>query len=604
MSLLNDLNPDQRRAAQAGGGPVMIVAGPGTGKTKTLVARIGYLVTEEHVQPEQILALTFTNKAAQEVAERAASTLSMQARARITTFHGLCFKFLQTRRGEQLRIIDDAERFTIVSALRRQAALKSISTREIAARISLAKGSLNPQPDEAITGLAERYDAELQTQNLCDFDDLLRDVYNTIKNEADFRTGLQKRFSHILVDEFQDTSELQYELLRLLNRTDNLFIIGDPLQAIYGFRGAGADMFARFADDFPAYERIELRTNYRSRPEIVALFNAIFPHATQLLPYHTESGQARTVEVLHEYGEAAFIINEIEQTMGGTDFLRSHQANRDTVTPLARFRDFAVLYRTHAVAKVLKLKFGECGIPFQIAGDGSPYESPLAQAIISIMHLLTDTNQVNMQCTLRASLLKSVSDTQLQTLLKKLDKRQKPSELAVTIAETFGLIDDTEANRHSLQQLTSSFVRFDDLGLAACVARLDELAAQNFYDERADAVALLTIHASKGLEFERVFLLAAEDGILPRLPKKPRPAVSPAYLDEERRLFYVAVTRAKSQLDVLHARKRGGRPCKISPFLASLPDTTLPRTTDPALAAQARAARKRYYKRAQSSLFD
>ncbi len=541
------LNPEQLRAVKAGEGPVLIVAGPGTGKTKTLTARIAYLLANG-AKPGEIIALTFTNKAAREMRERLAGVLGGGAKLpKICTFHALGADLLR-RDGTHRALAKDTEQQEIIRSLERPTTFKGVSVRELTLLISRAKTSLSPL-DANTKRLLETHEAVLAAQGLHDYDDLLCKSYDLLKNDSTKRPG----HTYILVDEFQDTSELQYELLKLLCTGENIFAIGDPNQSIYGWRGAGAEMFARFRTDFPSVKEIALTENYRSRPEIVRLANAIFPDSPQLLAQTEEPGTVQAVQTLNEYSEAAYVLGEIEKGIGGSTFLSatSEDGGREP-------RDYAVLYRTHQAGKAIQKAFAESGIPYQIAGDGSPYEQPDVQEVITGLRAIENTEN------------RLIGDIVAQ------------------------LAAEHDMALENLSQLLSTFVQFGS-DLPAALAHLDDIAEQEFYDPSVNAVTLMTIHASKGLEFAHVFLVAAEEGILPKRKHDT--------IDEERRLFYVAATRAKHQLDVLYARTRAGEPATLSRFVTELSETVVPRTTDPAMASLEKRLQKKAQKRAQTKLF-
>lgn len=534
-------NPQQLQAVQAGDGPVVIVAGPGTGKTKTLAARIGYLVNSG-VAPGDILALTFTKKSAEELSERLATMLQNNA-PKAKTFHALCYELL----GQQLHFASEPQRHQIIKGLKKPANLKGLSARDIGLQISLAKNSASPSA--AIDKLAKAYDKALRALGLSDYDDLLVRTKELLKQDSAKYQAIKARYKHILVDEFQDTNGLQYELLQLLRGTDNLFVIGDPNQSIYGFRGASGNIFEQFNTDFPHSTHITLTINYRSAPQVVALSNALFNGNLQA--NGRGPGTVQTVQVLNEYSEANYVINTIQQAIGGSD-LHKAVSNADA---WAGLRDFAVLYRSRTAATVLQKLIEASGLPYQVVGEGSPYEQPDVQAIIA--------------------------------QLRQVDNNTPPFERAEHIIASSGITPTPQ-----LQQFVASLVRFKTTKQA--LDYFDQLAEQNFYDPRAEAITLLTIHAAKGLEFNHVFLLAAEEGVLPS---------SKGDMAEERRLFYVAATRAKKQLDILHAKRRKGQPAQTSRFVLGVADAILPKVVDSQLVSDQRRATKRQAKRAQASLF-
>ncbi len=582
----------QRRAVEAGKGPVLIVAGPGTGKTKTLTARIAFLLGSGQATPDEIVALTFTTKAATEMRERLAKLVSTSTKLpTIATFHALGQRLLAAG-GHAQPMANEQQRSEIIRALPRPAAFKGTSARDLGLMISNAKTTLHGEPaDKATRQLLADYQAALRAQHLHDFDDLLVKTYQFLQaNQA-----VRPSYKFVLVDEFQDTSELQYELLQLLaNRAGkaraapNIFAIGDPNQSIYAFRGAGAGMFTRLRADFPAVTTVELTNNYRSRPQIVAVANAVFPESPQLVAQTTSAGTAHTIQTLNEYSEAAYILNEVETGIGGSDMLKAHGGQQ-----VREPRDYAVLYRTHHAGRALQKVFAGAGVPFQIAGEGSPYERPEIQAAVATLRFLLNTDEA------APPKLKKLSPTQVKSVLEGIEitDQKAVSELAVDIATALDLHDDY------LPQFYGMLVQFGagQSGLAAALEHIEVLTESAFYDPTVNAVALLTIHASKGLEFEHVFLIGAEEGILPKITKSAKTAA--VDFAEEKRLFYVAATRAKQTLTVLHTKVRGGQPARPSRFIQDLSPQILPRALDPAMPALEKRLRKNQQKRAQTSLF-
>ena len=598
MDFLETLNREQRLATELASGPAAIIAGPGTGKTKTLTSHIAYLIQNKNVKPEKILALTFTNKAAKEMESRLSQLLPLQAHTpTITTFHGLCFQLL-TASNPEMRIINEQERLILIRSLKKQLALKKIPLRELGLLLSRNKSLVGQdtqhEQDTAVTQLLDAYNESLQTQHLYDFDDLLQQTFVRLSTDTAYRVTTQKHFDYILVDEFQDTSDLQYQLVKLLNATDNLFVIGDPLQSIYGFRGGDAHVFDQFMTDFPAVSKIILSTNYRSVPEVVTLANALFPNAPQLRANQTKPGQLHATEVLNPYTEASFIINDIERRVGGTDFLTSHAVSSHAGTEAVQFSDFAILYRTHRIARQLRQALDESGIPYQIVGEGSPYDEPYIQAIICVLAYLANPDPVQYDRLIRTSALQKLSKSQIDHILSKLDATSKPSEIASSVVQLLNLAGDNPKENRFLQFM-NTIRRFDEEGLNACSAYLDAIAEQAFYDKRAVSVSLMTIHAAKGLEFEHVYIIGCEDGILPHENNND--------VEEEKRLFYVAATRARSSLHLLYVRTRGNEPARPSPFITSLSSDVLAMGIDPSLTEQVRRLQLRQHKRAQTSLF-
>jgi ATP-dependent DNA helicase UvrD/PcrA len=635
MNLLDGLNEEQRWAVEAGDGPTLIAAGPGTGKTKTLTARIAWLLEGRKASASEIVALTFTNKTAREMRERVGHLLDAGSKLpKITTFHALGADLLKSH-GFTEKLLDERQRTEIIREISKPAVFKGVPVRELSLLISRAKTSLGTGPKmpssparsgiqsntsgreaatlstgfrlprlESRTGsgrndeygksvaeLLRRYESALGERGLHDFDDLLAKSFELLRSAEAKRTN----YKYLLVDEFQDTSELQYELLKLLGAGENIFAIGDPNQSIYAFRGAGAEMFERFRADFPNVQGIDLTVNYRSRPEIVKLANAVFPKAPQLEASNTGKGVVQVLQTLNEYSEAAYILSEIERGIGGSDMLKAN-GGQDVREP----RDYAVLYRTHRAAKVLQRAFAEAGVPYQIAGEGSPYEQPEIQAVIAIMRYLHRPAEEGKQELMKSPALKNPSLSQLEALLVKFPMPEAFSvcDFAARIVEALPF--DKDKLQQNLQQFLGSLVQFGacESGLGPCLEYIDKISESEFYDPSVNAATLLTIHAAKGLEFNHVFLAAAEEETLPKLTKGGE-----SNLEEERRLFYVAVTRAKENLEILHAKSRGGEPGKLSRFVSEIPESILLRTIDPSMTILERRTTKRRQKRAQTSLF-
>jgi superfamily I DNA/RNA helicase len=584
MGVLEGLNQSQRRAAEVGEGPVAIVAGPGTGKTKTLTARIAYLVESGRAKPDQILALTFTKKAAEEMQKRLQYNIPNFCEVRprkgqkdgvvnVSTFHGLCYELLH----DETPFATEAERLQIIKSLLRPKSLKELSARELGLIISRAKNSTEAsEPD--VAKAVRAYNKALASHDLRDFDDLLLKARELLKSDKEVRQKTQKRYRYILVDEFQDTNRLQYEILKLLLRHQNILIIGDPNQSIYGFRGASGTVFEQFRADFPNHTRIALTTNYRSVPQIVRLSNSLFEEAPSLEAASGGSGLVRAVEVLNEYSEAQWVLNEIQRGIGGGDLLTA--VSDDLRTHHRRLSDFAVLYRSRPAAAVFQKLLAESGLPYQVVGDGSPYDHPCIQAIVTLLKNALSGEPVN---------LEGYGSAQRRLLEQELAAAHEalPAALVEKLIDILGI----EPSR-DLQQLASVIVRFKDVSSA--VKYFDKIAGSGFYDPTADAITLLTVHASKGLEFPHVFLIGAEEGILPSARGDEA---------EEKRLFYVAATRARERLEVLHARNRGGQKSEASRFIKNLPPDVLKRLVDPEMETQARRIAKRAAKNSQTSLF-
>jgi len=597
---LGSFSAEQRAAVEHQTGPVCIVAGPGSGKTRTLTARIAYLLLEKHVPASDIVALTFTNKAAHEMRERVAAQIGDRTDLPlICTFHALARNLLQNEKA----FADEPTRMEIVRELIKSRNLKGRSARDLALDISKAKNAVHPTSDSELKTLTDTYNHELSIRDLQDFDDLLIGLHDALQQGV---LAQKQRYQYILVDEFQDTNDLQYAILQQLDTTRNMLVIGDPLQSIYGFRGASAAIFDQFERDWPGAERITLGTNYRSVPEIVHVANALFPEVLELQAHRHDHGKAQLIEVLNEYGEADWIVHEIERQIGGSDMLRSQ--THHTSDGGRTFSAFAVLYRTHAAAKQLQKSLDASGIPYQVAGEGSPYLTPEVQAVLQALSYVegrTETPEA-----------KGFTSSQLLALLAPLRLQAPQPELADLASQVIKTLGLSYEKHDSLRKFTNALLAYKDKPLGEYLDHIASMAEQAYYDPQAEAVSLLTIHAAKGLEFPTVFLLGVEEGMLPHVApnakhpgavREPKHHAQPQhdaeYLREEKRLFYVAVTRARDELYLLHARARHKTPQTVSSFITDLPKGTLTYVTDPDLANQQQKIKRRALKRAQGSLF-
>ena len=530
-SALAALDSDQRAAAAAVHGPLLIIAGPGSGKTRTLTHRLAHLVADTGVAPESCLAITFTRRAAAEMKERLTTLLPGRGeRIAVHTFHSLGLAILRAhpnaaglQRG--FRVADDAERMALLTSLLDVPERKA---RRLLHAISSAKRTA--QPAAAEIAEAERaYRQAMAMRNWIDFDDCIGLTLQILSAEPGIAALYRDRFRWISVDEFQDLDAQQYALLRLLAPPgSNLCAIGDPQQAIYGFRGGDATIFARFRDDDPDAAVIHLNRNYRSSGMIVSA-------SAQVIAAAADS--ASTAEIVRdmldritihvaptERAEAEFVVHSIEQLIGGHNFFSIDSGRApDGTTANLSFSDFAVLYRTDAQSAALCEAFARSGMPYQ----RHSHERLMDQrAVCALMRALEDRRA-------------NGSDS-------------PESRLQAAAAQLAAQDADRDVLQSALAQLTAlaqtcggDFDRFLESVAQATEADL--------WDPRADRVSLLTMHAAKGLEFPVVFVVGLEDGILP-LRWGSGPAA--ADLAEERRLFYVAMTRAEDRLFLTRARKR------------------------------------------------
>lgn len=575
---LADLNDEQRAAVHCIDRSVIIIAGPGTGKTRTLTVRIAHLIQAHSVAPEQILTITFTNKAAAEMAHRLEGLLGRATAQRITirTFHALGALILHEA-GEAIGL---SPTFAICSEEDRRALLKPILLdqgekviNQRLADLSKAKNALlwpdSPQlaelfpGDEALADLYSRYQAALRAHRLLDFDDLILQTVHLFEREPMLLQRYQERFRWLSVDEYQDMNLAQYRLLRLLTPpTTNLCAIGDPDQAIYGFRGATREYFLQFQADFPSARLLQLRQNYRST-------QTILDAAMQVIQESNDRDAALTIwsdfvdqTKLEIYGaptdkaEAEYVVHQIEQMVGGTSYfsLDSGRAT-GTETGIRDFGDFAVLYRTSAQSRLLEEAFHRSGIPYQIVGQTPLVEYKEIRLILAYLWLTINPTSTFYQEQVYANVRRK-DLTRIGYFLPRLRdlQGQQPIQRLIATISTF-LTDDlevafSEAQQQRIAQLSRRAGAFDQ-GLAPF---LEAMLLQNevdHYHPQADRVTLMTLHAAKGLEFPVVFMVGCEETLLPY-----QLAGRASDLDEERRLFYVGMTRAQQKLILLHARRR------------------------------------------------
>jgi uncharacterized protein (TIGR00375 family) len=540
-SLLDGLDPEQQAAATAAG-PLLIIAGPGSGKTRTLTYRIAHQIAERGLPAAGFLAITFTRRAAQEVQDRLAVLCpSDGARPAVTTFHGLGLRILREHPAAaglppQFRVADEAVLLQVATEL-------AGSDRD--ARKLIADPARRPD--------LRRH---LAARELVDFDGLIELTAALLREHPEIAAGLRARWPQVSVDEYQDIDPVQYELLRLITGDGaGLTAIGDPDQAIYGFRGADVGIFGRFAADFPGATTVELTQNYRSNPGIVtAAGQAIAP--STLVPGRTAvaarvgpAGAVTLDEAADEHAEAAWIAATIDQLLGGTSFnsLDSGRADGHEHGKIG-LADIAVLYRTDVQAGPLAQALTRAGLPHQKRSHDRLARRPGVADVVRELRLV--------------------------------DPAAAPGEVAglVTaavraIATARGERDATVTDVRAAGELLLPLARRCGADLERFLAEIAVGAETDALDPRAEAVTLLTLHGAKGLEYDVVFLAGCERGLLPlRLPGSG--PLSDEDAAEERRLLFVGLTRARERLLLSYAARRARNGTEAasgrSPFLAAL----------------------------------
>ena len=615
------LNPAQREAATQTEGALAIVAGPGTGKTRTLTVRIAHLIRELGVASGSILALTFTNKAAEELRERLGELLGAEQAARITagTFHQLGADLLREFAAaagipRTFAVFDEADRRLLLRrccaelpAAELRAALAAISAQKNGLASPAADGcpdSAGVPPRVVSPALAEirtRYDAALTEAGALDLDDLVVRSVGLLERDLAVRRTLQARFRWISVDEYQDVNAAQYRFLRLLAGSGvNLCVIGDPDQAIYGFRGADHRYFLAFGDDFPGARRLHLDRNYRSAQGILSAAGQVIAHnpdhhATALTADFAAQMKLEVYRAPTDRAEAEYVVHQVERMVGGTSYfsLDSGRVEDDGLTETHTFGDFAVLYRLNAQARLLEEAFDRSGIPYQTTGGSAPAEQPPVREILSLLWLTQVPASRLHWWRLLARRPDAVREPAVEELVARVSavagsvgsgaapERYDAAILAPPEARAEHTLELVRALAAAGPAPVSELVGMAAAGWAELrgrgydaaelerVARLERRAdgagtgmgafltaaalqsETDRYDERADRVALMSLHAAKGLEFPVVFIAGCEEGLLPYRP--PNRAADPA---EERRLFYVGMTRARRRLILTHAARR------------------------------------------------
>lgn len=567
-------NAAQQQAVEALNRTVAVIAGPGTGKTRTLIWRILWLLQERNVSPAQITAVTFTNKAAAEMKERLKEKLENSrklSRIQIGTFHAICLNLLKKTRGEAaLADSRTAERLAEETISRFDL---SCSARQFLKEISRYKNGwwdgqepkhLLKEKEEA----AADYQQRLKKMGMFDYDDLLLETLKLFQSDG---KKVGRPFSYLLVDEFQDISPLQFQLILAWNQAGKeLFVIGDPDQSIYGFRGADAECFDRLEQAVSSFTKIHLKENYRSAPPITESAAALISHnrgGERILIPHEKGGQKiRIVKTDSEFSEAIFIAKEINQMTGGIDMLdAANNARNREGRGIRSFSDIAVLYRTRHQGAVLEKCLQKEGIPYTVSGQEDFLLDAAVQGALAFFSYLLNPQDVRAKeqcCRLMWELEEtSLTDSILEQAVKSMGtgiKRQSPAKTLDMWIRQFG----ENSHREALNKLRSAALFYKSMAEFLEAVMLKEegdirRCGQNSYV--SDAVSLMTLHASKGLEFPAVFICGVNEGILPLESEKGK-----SDEEEERRLFFVGMTRAKEEL-VLTVSDRP------SPFLEELP---------------------------------
>ena len=626
MDILDKLNPQQQKAVTASDGPVLVLAGPGSGKTRVLTRRVAWLVQELDVAPWRIMAVTFTNKAAREMRERLDGLLG-HSRARslmLGTFHAACARILRREHEaagipRDYAIFDADDQRRLVKRAIRDLNLddKMYPPRSVHGAISRAKNELVP-PEEYSTGsyygevvrrVYERYQALLTANSGLDFDDLLMVTVRTFRQHPDVLAQYQERYRYVLVDEFQDTNQAQYTLLKQLSgRHHNLFCVADEDQSIYGWRGADYRNIRRLRDEHPDLVAILLEQNYRSTQTVLDAAQAVIRHNPDRTDksLFTQRGRGSEITVHEAYDqddEARFVVDTIAQL---------------TAQEGIRPGDCAVMYRTNAQSRALEDGFVRAGLPYRLVGATRFYARREIKDMIAFLRLIHNPAEgVSMARVINVpprgigkktmvvvdgaarrrgvsvyEVLREVQSLELGTrarraltAFREMLEGWVAAQEGMTVAQLIDRVledarygdylrdgseegEDRWANVLELRNVAADYEELtltDFLADVALVSDVDNLG------EGVDAPTLLTLHSAKGLEFPVVFITGLEEGLLPHF----RSLDDPEQMAEERRLMYVGLTRAKDRLFLTYAFRRTrygeSEPSIPSRFLDDIP---------------------------------
>jgi DNA helicase-2/ATP-dependent DNA helicase PcrA len=610
--LLTGLNPEQQRAVETTDGPLLIQAGAGSGKTKTLTHRIAYIIATHRATTYNILAVTFTNKAAKEMRARVAQLLGENADNRsfmpfMGTFHSICVRILR-QDGEYIGIprsfviFDESDRQAAIKRASKQLMLdeKAFPARALSGLISSAKNDLMSPSEfaseartpgqKAAAQVFPLYEKSLKDAGALDFDDLIGRTVQLLKTQPEIQAKWRQQFKYVMIDEYQDTNEAQYRLVKLLTgEHDNIAVVGDDWQSIYSWRGADFRNILKFESDYKSCTVIKLEQNYRSTKRILDAAHAVITKNLQRSDKQlwTSAGDGLPVQLLqvgNERAEGEAIIRRIQQGLGTS----------------RHYRDFAVLYRTNAQSRAIEESFVRYGIPYRVVGGVRFYDRKEIKDLIAYLRVIFQpedvvsferivnipTRGLGATSLQKFAVWRASQDLPLQSALLQVLKcpditpkaRQALFELgemleslrtAAEDASVSGLIDSLlrrteylkflddgspqgEARQENVKELLSVAQEYQDVGLDGFleeVALVSDLDTANF---DGDAVTLMTLHAAKGLEFPVVFMIGMEETIFPH----SRALYDQTEMEEERRLCYVGMTRARQELYMISASGR------------------------------------------------
>ncbi len=620
-NLLKTLNEKQKEAVKNTEGPVLILAGPGSGKTKTITHRIAYLITKG-VSPQNILAVTFTNKAASEMKERIINLLKTNLGENsdiqlpwVGTFHSICVKILRENAPllgytPKFVIYDDADQLSLIKKVLKELKInpKEISPQKVRGIISNAKSELKTPElyeEEADNPFKKRvaeiyhlYQEKLKESDALDFDDLIMQAVFLLRENKKVLAKYQKRFQYILVDEYQDTNQPQNEWVNMLARENkNICVVGDDAQAIYGWRNARVENILNFQDIWPGAQKIKLDKNYRSTQTIINAASHLIKnnqsgYEKNLWTHNPKGGALKIKELPSEYDEAEFILNEVQ------NLIEAKAGEHNENSGEYNLNDFVVLYRTNAQSRAIEETFLRNNIPYKIVGGVRFYQRKEVKDLTAFLRLIQnpgDTTALERLSDLKLGKLKEKIDANPNTKNEALsilakDFQNKAQNQNLSLQELIKYIvnktnfekilrDDTEKGEErwqNVQEVLSVAENYKTMPLNESIEQfledvtlMQEADTVNYENE---LVHLMTLHMAKGLEFPVVFIAGCEEGILPH----SNSMMDRQRLEEERRLAYVGLTRAQEKAYLLFARRRtvwgSIQSNPPSSFLAEIPE--------------------------------
>lgn len=621
QSMLEGMNDKQSEAVLTTEGPLLVMAGAGSGKTRVLTHRIAYLIEERHVLPWHILAITFTNKAAREMKERVAKLLGEAGNdVWVSTFHALCVRILR-RDIEQLgynrafTIADTSEQRTLIKRICEEQNIdtKKFEPRQLLSAISNAKNAMedpatfaknHQRPfDRMVARVYEAYQKELERNQTLDFDDLIMKTIELFKKAPETLTYYQDKFHYIHVDEYQDTNDAQYELVHMLaEKYENICVVGDADQSIYGWRGANMNNILNFEHDYPNAHSVMLEQNYRSTQTILKAANEVIANNLERKDKNlwTENGAGEKISYYraqNEHDEAQFIVKKIQEERAKHNY---------------QYQDFAILYRTNAQSRVIEETFLKSTVPYTMVGGHRFYDRMEIRDLLAYLTLIVNpldsmsfervvntpkrgigmtsverlrefAQESNLPLLAAAQNVQNANAISARTrnkieefgqLIAALQDEAKVlsiTDLTDQVLERTGYLAELQKDktlqgqtrRENLEEFKSVTAEYDrqhedDEGMDHLQKLTDFLAGlalvsdQDDVDEAEHAVTLMTLHAAKGLEFPVIFLIGMEEGVFPL----SRAMTDNKELEEERRLAYVGITRAKKKLYITNAFSR------------------------------------------------